>query len=465
LGDDCLVAYGHRVVAVETFTDPTRHTGACYAATNFMPLGQTLGYGRSGGTYVHHGNRKMYWLRPLRADATRLLRGDFDHPVLHGTRRGPMIDLDTINFASLRSHLEIQLADWRKPRGVRYNHAALFTIATAAVLSGARSVVAIGEFAKDQSQTALGRLGARCKDGVYIAPHADTFRRALANVDVEALDRVIGDWLGTHLPRGLRAVAFDGKTVRGAYGSDGTQLHLLSAMVHAEGAVLAQQRVPTDKTNEITQVRPLLERLDLKGVVVTADALHTQRGHAHFLVTEKGAGYVFIVKNNQPTLAAAIEDCFAGPLPEAHTSHLSVEKGHGRKETRRVTVIAAPDGLFPHAAQIVEIERSVENLDGTHRHHETVHAVTSLKPERADAEVIGILVRGHWGIENRLHWVRDVTYDEDRSQLRTASAPHAMASLRNLSIGLLRLAGVANIASALRWVGRRPERALALLGL
>jgi DDE family transposase len=114
---------------------------------------------------------------------------------------------------------------------------------------------------------------------------------------------------------------------------------------------------------------------------------------------------------------------------------------------------------------VVTIERQVCNLDGTVRSVETVYGITSLDAGQADAKEIGRHARGHWGIENQLHWVRDVTYDEDRHQLRKGSAPHAMATLRNLSISVLRLAGVTNIASALRWVSRRHERALALLGL
>lgn len=315
LSADCVIVHGHPVVGVETFTDPSRHRGTCYKAAGFTALGHTLGYRRSSGTYRHHGNPKVLWWRPLRRDAARILVADFDHRALGAPEdQGPMLDLEAIDFGSLRDHLQVHLGDWRMRRGIRHNHASLFTIAVAAALSGARNVVAIGEFARDLPQEALARLGARCKDGTHIAPHTDTFRRAFEGVDVEALDAAIGSWLRANLPTdAVGAVAVDGKTLRGAWTPNGTQVHLLAAMVHKEGVVLAQREVPPD-TNEITQVRPLLEDLDLAGTVVTADALHAQRDHAEFLVGEKSADYVFCVKANQPSLRAAIEDRFDGPF-------------------------------------------------------------------------------------------------------------------------------------------------------
>ena len=120
---------------------------------------------------------------------------------------------------------------------------------------------------------------------------------------------------------------------------------------------------------------------------------------------------------------------------------------------------------FPHAAQLLVIDRSVCDLDGSCRSVEVAYAVTSLTPERADPARLLALVRGQWEIENRLHWVRDVTFDEDRSQVRTGHAPRVMATLRNLAISVLRRAGATNIAAGLRGAGRNPTRALGLLGL
>ncbi|MGH8885786.1 MAG: transposase [Egibacteraceae bacterium] len=136
-------------------------------------------------------------------------------------------------------------------------------------------------------------------------------------------------------------------------------------------------------------------------------------------------------------------------------------------EHRSIEVAAtSPEQVrFPHAAQAFCIVREVFNLDGSARSCETVHGLTSLTPQKADpARLLG-LARDHWGIENSLHWVRDVTFDEDRSQVRTGSGPRVMATLRNLAIGVLRLAGAANIAQGSRWAAWSPARSMALLGL
>ena len=151
-----------------------------------------------------------------------------------------------------------------------------------------------------------------------------------------------------------------------------------------------------------------------------------------------------------------------------------MSQGHGRLERRGLQTssalneyLAGPDAPspFPHVGQVLRIRREIFTLDGTPVSKETAYGVTSLLPERADPARLMRLVRGHREIENRLHWVRDVTMGEDGSQIRTRSSPHAMASLRNLAIGALRLAGEDNIARGRRWAGRDPARALQPLGL
>lgn len=136
-------------------------------------------------------------------------------------------------------------------------------------------------------------------------------------------------------------------------------------------------------------------------------------------------------------------------------------------EQRSIEVAAtSPEQVrFPHATQAWCIVREVFNLDGTTRSCETVYGLTSAAAQKADPARLLDLVRGQWGIENGLHWVRDVTFDEDRSQVRAGSGPRVMATLRNLAIGVLRLAGATNIAQGLRWAAWSPARVLALLGL
>lgn len=323
LSSDYQASYGHPVLVVETFTDPARHQGSCYAAAGFTALSQTLGYGRNAGAYVYHGNPKLAWARPLRRDACGILSAAFDHPILSATVRRPVIDLNEVELDGpdgLLAALE-RVADPRKRRGVRHRMASVLAVAAAAVLSGARNFVAIGEYAEELPQPALARLQARRHPvtGLRVAPHEATLRRAIHSVDADELDAAVGGWLAAQVAAGridgeAVAVAVDGKSLRGAKQEDGRAVHLFAALIHKEAVVIAQREVD-HKTNEITELRPLLEDLDLAGAVVTADALHTQRDHAKFLVEEKKADYVFTVKGNQPGTLAKVEALFEGPFP------------------------------------------------------------------------------------------------------------------------------------------------------
>jgi hypothetical protein len=182
----------------------------------------------------------------------------------------------------------------------------------------------------------------------------------------------------------------------------------------------------------------------------------------------KGGDYLLTVKDNQPTLRADIAALFADPASPRRTA--AATDGHGgRVETRRLCASDAlnaylgADPGWPHLGQVCRLERTVTRRGRARR--DVAYAITSLTPARATpAQLLG-LWRGHWGIENRLHWVRDVTFDEDRCQVRTGSAPQVLAALRNTVIGLLRRDGRGNIAAALRRCAARPDEALALVGI
>jgi predicted transposase YbfD/YdcC len=231
-------------------------------------------------------------------------------------------------------------------------------------------------------------------------------------------------------------------------------------MDHATGGILGQTGVD-HTTNEIARFRPLLDRLDLTDTVVTADALHTQREHAEWLVTAKHAAYLLIVKGNQPALRRQLATL---PWREVPVADTACDRGHGRAEIRRlqVTTIAGLD--FPHATQALRITRRVRPLASRRWRTVTVYAVTSLTNVQAHPARLADYVRGHWGIE-ALHHIRDTTFAEDASQIRTGTAPRAMASLRNLAIGILRARGDRNIAAALRRNARDATRLLPLLGI
>ncbi len=366
-----------------------------------------------------------------------------------------------------------QLSDPRHRRGRRHTLATVLAVAVAAVLTGARSLAAIGEWASDAPGQVLAALGVRrdLLTGAFRPPGEATVRRVLARIDADALDRAIGAWLAAQQPPPAtppsppprpwrQAVAVDGKTLRGSGHHPRPQVHLLAAMDHTTHAVLAQTQVDA-KTNEIRGFQPLLEGLDLAGRVLTADAMHTQREHADWLVTQKHAAYILIVKANQPTLHHQLATLPWRQVPIAdHTR----DRGHGRAEIRRLQVTTVAGLDFPHATQAIRITRQVRPLTGHKWRTVTVYAVTNLTAAQASPARLTDWIRGHWGIE-ALHHIRDVTFAEDASQTRTGNAPRTMASLRNLAIGILRRHGDRNIAAALRRNARDATRVLPLLGI
>lgn len=195
--------------------------------------------------------------------------------------------------------------------------------------------------------------------------------------------------------------------------------------------------------------------------MLTADALHCQRGHAEHL-HERGAGFVFTAKQNQPGLFAALD---ALPWTEVPVAHREVDRGHGRITTRTIQVRPAPPDLpFPHVKQVWLIERYVTDTAGRPTSAIAALGVTNLAADRAGPAQLARLVRQHWGIE-ALHWLRDTVYREDHSRARTRSGPRVMAALRNLAIGTLHLAGRRDITEATRWAARVMHRPFQLLGL
>jgi predicted transposase YbfD/YdcC len=215
---------------------------------------------------------------------------------------------------------------------------------------------------------------------------------------------------------------------------------------------------------ELKAVPRLLAEIDLRGRVVTFDALHTQVKTARQIV-KAGGDYFMVVKENQPQLLGDIQLLFDEP-PPGEVFAQSLKRGrHGdRREERFLEASASLNGYlkWPHVGQVCRIERKVSRKGQTTA--QIGYAVTSLTPERADADRLQRLWRGHWSIENRLHWVRDETMSEDRSQIRTGSAPQVMAALRNTTLGILRHFGVDNVAAALRRHARYPHEALAMMG-
>jgi predicted transposase YbfD/YdcC len=352
---------------------------------------------------------------------------------------------------------------------MRHRAAVVLAFAVAAVMAGADSVTAIAEWARDVPPEVLEALDARCdRRGRRVPPSLSTFRRVLRKLDGQALAAAFGSWLSAQVLAGPAdaaslVVALDGKTVRGAKAGGAKAPHLLAAMITGARAVLAQRDVD-QKTNEITQVKPLLDDIGIAGALVTADALHVQKETARYLVEDKHADYLFTaVKDNQPGLFAALDALDWQNTPVAHTMR---DRGHGRDETRTIQVLPAPEGLFPYAAQAFLIDRAVRDPhDGQLRSAVAALGITSRPLDRGGTpEAIAAAARGHWQIE-ALHHVRDVTMKEDAQRLRAGTSAQVAAAVRNVAIAALRLAGFTATAAGRRWAARNPARPLAALNL
>ena len=356
--------------------------------------------------------------------------------------------------------------DPRRPRGRRFPLVFILAVAAACALAGAKTFREIGDQAADLPQQVLRDLGGRPHPlwRRVIAPSETRIRTLLQAVDASALDDVLGGWLRDLADAGrleplLTAIAIDGKWLRGVPGG---QVKLFAAMLHQEKVIIAQHRIPDD-TTETTQVRELLDPVDLDGTVVTADAVNAQDATAAYIAGPEEEGgrasdYFLTVKGNRKKLQRAIFDAIQRDFPR-DPDFTELDEDHGRVIRRSLWVTSA-DGIdFPHVRQVARIRR-----DGQLISKEIVHAATSLSKGKATPADLAGLARGQWGIES-VHWVRDTAYREDSSTGYAGNGPQTMAALRNLAISLLYLNGAKEITRTLQAISRDRTRILDYLPL
>jgi predicted transposase YbfD/YdcC len=377
---------------------------------------------------------------------------------------GFLIDLD-----SLYAHLA-RLQDKRHARGVRYAVVSVLLFLVLAKLAGQDRLYGISQWVRYRKES-LAEVFHLKKPR---APCANTYRNILGRaIDIEAFEQVVRDFFASQPNAGQSLmIALDGKTLRGSIAAGQTRgQHLLAAYLPAEGWVLFQVEVD-GKENEITAAPRVLKCLDLRGKIVTGDAMFAQRELSLQIIEARG-DYLWAVKDNQSRLRQDIELLFQ---PEKTVKGFSqgtkdfriaetTEKKHGRLEHRTLTVSTELQGYldWPGAAQVFKLERHFTRLVDGHVTHEGVYGITSLTAKEAGPQQLLRLIRSHWGIENGLHYRRDETLREDWCHLKRGQAPRAMAVINNLIVGLTLHLGWTNLAEARRYFDAHPHQAQRLV--
>lgn len=361
------------------------------------------------------------------------------------------------------------VSDFREARGKRYPLYAVLALACVATLCGYKSYSAMAEWGKRYGDRLVRKLGFNSDK----TPCVGTFFTILSGLNWQELEIKLSIWMQEaistrHAPGTTPCLSFDGKTLRGSRRQGAEEAHILSVFCHQLGLTIFQRGVDC-KTNEIPVMLEVLELITIKGCFITMDALLTQRSIALKIVAA-GGYYMMIVKGNQPQLLEDIQTYFEyvdrQKLPAVAET---LDIGHGRIEQRQLVCSEGLNGYldWPGVQRVFQLKRTTFNKDGSFKREETVYGIIgwTVPPPSMEAAFFLDCSRGHWGIENRSHYVRDVTFDEDRSQVRVGNTHKVMASFRNLAIGLARLAGATNIARACRDFAANPLGAIRLLGV
>jgi predicted transposase YbfD/YdcC len=358
------------------------------------------------------------------------------------------------------------VTDPRSPQGIQHILAFVLAVCVVAMLAGAKNYREIAGHAADIPQPLLRKLGAewswfRLR---YKYPSESTIRNVLTRIDAAELDLITGAWLFARARKRGKAeweIALDGKVMRGAWTDENDKVTLFSAMLHREAVTIAQVRVP-DGTNEITQADAILDTVEIPAgepVLVTLDAAHTQRETAETIGGKPGWDYLMTVKGNQPSLQREVFDKIL-PLLGKTPHDVTEEHDRGRIKRRSCWITSAEGIDFPHARQAAIIRREIFEISGDRISKEHALILTSRKPEKMTAADVNRHIRGHWGIENKNHYVRDTVFREDHGQAWAGDGPQALASLRNLALGLFRMKNVKAIKETAEWVCRDQARAL-----
>lgn len=350
--------------------------------------------------------------------------------------------------------------DARSRRGVRYSLATLLVIIFLAKMSGEDRPTGIADWGKARSELIVKSLHL----SYYRMPHANTIRWVLREViDPLQFQQLSNEYLQLHSQAETEQIALDGKTMRGTipYGEMRGE-HLISGYSVENGTVLTQKEVDC-KENEIVAAPEALAEVDLRDIVVSGDAMQTQRGLSQQII-EAGGDYLFPVKDNQPKMRQAIEQLFAPEKPKPGFGQIqndfmtdrTVNNGHGRIEVRTLTTSSMLNDYldWPGLAQVYRLERKTKTIRAgqvVHQSCEVEYGITSLTSQKATPARILRLRRNHWGVEAGLHYRRDVTLHEDATRMTDHHAAHNLAIINNLTVSIASLAGYDNLAQSKRF--------------
>lgn len=350
-----------------------------------------------------------------------------------------------------------QIIDSRRAQGRRHPLPTMLILAILAICTGADSFQAIAEWSvnyQDQLRKVVPFLACH-------TPDKSTFHRVFAHLDTEAFEVVLGSWIQTITPlQKGEGIALDGKTTAK------DSLHLVAAFAHKAQAVLFQKATDT-KGKELVLAPQILDRVSVKDQIITADALHAQRKFCE-VIYQKGGGYVIVVKGNQEKLQEDLRLFFETPPFKAGISiYQTLEKSKGRIEKRTIRMSEDQSLIkylsWPGLTHVFKITR--EREEKGRKSMETDYGIASLPDEFATIKHLSKYLRGHWSIENNLHRVRDVSFHEDASTIRTGKAPQVMAILRNLVMTVFKRGSVQSFPAAFRRFAAYPEELFAFLGL
>jgi hypothetical protein len=295
LSQDWMESYGHGVLIAETFVEKQRFCGCCYKAAGWRSLGETSGYGKNANRYYYHGVIKEVFVKELAKGALNKMTGEN-----LSADAGQAITVNSLAIGGLIERLG-ELNDPRGKQGKQHPKPAVMAISILSALAGIKSYSGMEDFAESLTQEQRKILGCKFDEEKqeYLTPSDSTFLRVLQDTDEEHLDRISGEWTAEQTECG--GISLDGKVLNGARLENGKKVNILAAVAHGSGEVLAQEKID-EKSNEIPAAIPLLDKIDIEGKVITADALHTHAPLADYIVEDRAADYVFIVKDNQSTL-------------------------------------------------------------------------------------------------------------------------------------------------------------------